>query len=367
MRSRKVELLVPKLVTVNSQLITDKMPLKEKIIILRFSAMGDVAMVASVLKEFSEQNPSTEIVMVSREAFKPFFDGIPNLIFHSIQPKTTHKGVAGLYKLYKELRKYKPTALADLHDNLRSRILSTFFRLSGTKIKRIDKGRAEKKALTRSTNKIFKPLRQTVERYADVFRQLNFKIELSHKLIKNQKALPAKAVYLFKDHSIKKIGIAPFAQHLYKVYPLGKMEEVIAYLSKIGYQLLIFGGGKAEQEIAENWSLTYANTHNLIGNFTLSEELDLISNLDLMLSMDSSGMHMASLMGIEVVSVWGPTHPYAGFLGYGQLENDCIQIDHPNRPNSIYGNKPCMCGVESCMGLIDPETIVNKIKEKLNG
>jgi ADP-heptose:LPS heptosyltransferase len=78
-------------------------------------------------------------------------------------------------------------------------------------------------------------------------------------------------------------------------------------------------------------------------------------------------MHIASLMGVPVVSVWGPTHPYAGFLGYGQSESDCIQIDHPSRPNSIYGNKPCMCGVENCIDLIQPETIVNKIKEKLNG
>ncbi|WP_421943070.1 glycosyltransferase family 9 protein [Pedobacter sp.] len=338
----------------------------QKIIVLRFSAMGDVAMVASVLKEFSQQNPSVEIIMVSREAFKPFFDGIENLRFHAIQPKTIHKGISGLYKLFQELNVYKPTAIADIHDNLRSRALSTFFRLSGIKIKRIDKGRAEKKALTRSDNKIFKPLRQTVERYADVFRELGFDIKLSHKLNKAPQAIPVKAESLF-GNSRKKIGISPFAQHIYKVYPLEKMEEVIYSLSELGYQLFIFGGGKMEQAIAENWVKAYPNTNNLIGNFNLTEELAIISNLDLMLSMDSSGMHMASLVGVPVVSVWGPTHPYAGFLGYGQLENNCIQIDHPARPNSIYGNKPCLCGVESCMDLINPETIVNKIKEKLNG
>jgi len=339
----------------------------KKIIVLRFSAMGDVAMVASVLKEFSEQNPSISVIMVSREAFKPFFNGIENLTFHAIQPKTIHKGIDGLYRLYQELRTYKPDAIADLHDNLRSRAISTFFRLTGIKIKRIDKGRAEKKALTRSNNKILKPLRQTVERYADVFRELGFDVNLNHKLQKSPQEIPAEATVLFQDNSVKKIGISPFAQHIYKVYPLEKMEMVISELSKIGYELLIFGGGKTEQVIAENWAKHYINTHHLIGKFNLAEELAIISNLDLMLSMDSAGMHMASLKGVPVVSVWGPTHPYAGFLGYGQLESDCIQIDHPARPNSIYGNKPCLCGVESCMDLIKPETIVNKIKEKLNG
>lgn len=339
----------------------------QKIIVLRFSAMGDVAMVASVLQEFSEQNPSAEIIMVSRPAFKPFFEGIPKLIFHSIQPKTIHKGIDGLYKLYQELRSYKPDAIADLHDNLRSRAISTFFRLTGIKIKRINKGRAEKKALTREHNKVFKPLRQTVERYADVFRELGFNIKLSHQINKSALALPKKAEALFSDKTTKKIGISPFAQHIYKVYALEKMEEVISSLSKVGYEIFIFGGGKAEQDIAEDWAKKYTNTHNLIGNFNLTEELAIISNLDVMLSMDSSGMHMASLVGVPVVSIWGPTHPYAGFLGYGQLESDCIQIDHPSRPNSIYGNKPCLCGVENCIDLIHPETIVNKIKEKLNG
>ncbi|MDN3588899.1 glycosyltransferase family 9 protein [Pedobacter aquatilis] len=339
----------------------------QKIIVLRFSAMGDVAMVASVLKEFSVQNPSTEIIIVSREAFKPFFDGIENLTFHAIQPKTIHKGISGLYKLFQELSTYKATAIADLHDNLRSRALSTFFRLSGLKIRRIDKGRSEKKALTRSKNKIFKKLKLTVERYADVFRMLGFPISLNHKLVPAPHEIPTKAKSLFEDSDKKKVGISPFAQHIYKVYPLEKMEKVVAHLSNLGYELFIFGGGKTEQSTAEQWSKTYSNTHNLIGNFNLTEELAIISNLDLMLSMDSSGMHMASLVGVPAVSIWGPTHPYAGFLGYGQLESDCIQIENPARPNSIYGNKPCLCGVESCMDLIEPQTIVNKIKKKLNG
>ncbi|QIL41175.1 glycosyltransferase family 9 protein [Pedobacter sp. HDW13] len=339
----------------------------QKIIVLRFSAMGDVAMVASVLHEFVTQNPGTELIMVSRLAFKPFFAGIPNLIFHAIEPKTIHKGIGGLYKLFQELRSYKPAAIADLHDNLRSRVISTFFRLAGTTIKRIDKGRDEKKALTRTTNKIFKPLRKTVERYADVFRELGFELKLSHQINRSVQDLPEKAKELFADHGTKKIGISPFAQHIYKVYDLAKMEKLVASLSNLGYQLFIFGGGKTEQAVAGEWAKKHANTHNLIGNYNLTEELAIISNLDLMVSMDSSGMHMASLVGVPVVSIWGPTHPYAGFLGYGQSESDCIQIDHPARPNSIYGNKPCLCGVENCIDLIEPETIVNKIKEKLNG
>lgn len=338
---------------------------KQKIIVLRFSAMGDVAMVASVLKEFAEQNPNVEIVMVSRGQFEAFFNEIDGVSFHAIYPKTTHNGINGLFKLYKELKIYQPNAVADLHDNIRSRVVSGFFRLAGVEIKRIDKGRKEKKALTRTQNKIFKPLKQTVERYADVFRALGFNLQLSYTLERNAKKLPKKAIDFFQNTAIKKLGLSPFAQHQYKMYSLKKMEQVIAELVEIGVEIFIFGGGKNEQSIAEAWESQYQNVRSVIGIFSLDEELSIISNLDLMLSMDSSGMHLASLMGAPVVSLWGATHPYAGFLGYGQDLNDCLQIDHPDRPTSIYGNKPCLCGVESCIDLIDPKDIVNKIKEKL--
>lgn len=341
------------------------MPLKGKIIVLRFSAMGDVAMVASVLREFSVQNPEVKLIMVSRAAFKPFFDEIEKLTFHAIEPKTLHKGILGLYKLYNELRKYKPTAIADLHDNLRSRILSTLFRLGAYKIERIDKGRLEKRELTRSENKILKPLKQTVERYADVFRALGFNLKLSHQLVRLVKKMPATAEQLLLAKNVKRIGISPFAQHIFKVYSYNKMEKVIQGLDSLGFEIFIFGGGNEEKAIAEGWKNQFKNVKNLIGKFTLREELDIIANLDVMLSMDSAGMHMASLMGIPVVSIWGPTHPYAGFLGYGQSITDCIQIDHPNRPNSIYGNKPCLCGVFPCIDLISPESVVNKVKERV--
>jgi ADP-heptose:LPS heptosyltransferase len=341
------------------------MSLKGKVIVLRFSAMGDVAMVATVLKEFIIQNPEVELIMVSRVAFEPFFKDLKNVNFHAIQPHTTHKNIIGLFKLYRKLKKYNPIAIADLHDNLRSRILSTFFRFSGIIIKRIDKGRIEKRALTRTKNKIFKPLKQTVERYADVFRDLGFTLTLSQRLTKSPKDLPISAKNWFNDGNKKKIGISPFAQHIYKVYPKIKMQEVIRQLATENCQLFIFGGGKQEKVIAEAWEKEFENVYSLIGNYNLTEELAIISNLDLMLSMDSSGMHLASLMGVPVVSIWGPTHPYAGFLGYGQSESDCIQIDHPNRPNSIYGNKLCLDGVNNCINLIKPEVVVQKIKEKL--
>lgn len=336
----------------------------KRIIVTRFSAMGDVAMVASVLSEFQEQHTDTEIIMVSRPLFKAFFDPIPRLIFHPIDPKDRHKGLMGLFRLFSELKRYRAEFVADLHNNIRSRILGTLFRISGNRVATLDKGRAEKKALTRKHDKIKRQLKLTTERYADVLRSLGFELSLAHKLRKMARPLPHQILNEFTS-SEKKIGIAPFAQHTFKVLPLKKMEALIAYLSHNHYKVYIFGGGALEQQMADTWTKNYPNIINTIGQFSVSQELDIIANLDLMISMDSSGMHMASLVGTRCLSIWGATHPFAGFLGYGQDYADTIQVEHPNRPSSVYGNKSCDCDGIEAIDLITLDMITSRIQVSL--
>lgn len=342
-----------------------KLPASATIIVLRFSAMGDVALLASVIEELAYQNPSLRIVMVSRSLFKAFFNHIPQVVFHPIEPKGIHKGFFGLRKLSRELSKYNANAIADVHENLRSRIISFFCKKENLKIVRIDKGRQEKKAMTRPRNKILIPLKTTAQRYADVFSQLGFKIKLSNTIIKKNREMGANVLAILGEKNNIRIGFSPFAQHIYKMYPLTKMEEVVSILSSKGYQIFIFGGGDSDKNIAETWANRYKNVQSVIGKINLDEELDLISNLHMMVSMDSAGMHLASLVGTTVVSIWGPTHPYLGFLGYGQKLENCVQVNHPNRPNSVYGNKPCLAEGNSCIDLVTVEMVVQKVEENL--
>jgi ADP-heptose:LPS heptosyltransferase len=334
----------------------------KRIIVTRFSAMGDVAMVASVLKEFQQQHQDTEIIMVSRKLFSAFFEHIPRVKFHVFDPKYKHKGLSGIYSLFTELKQYKASFVADLHNNIRSRTLGLLLKFVGYKIQVLDKGRKEKAELTRTNNKVKKQLQLTTERYADVLRHLGFTLELSHQLEKEHRLIPTQYLGILASDK-KKIGIAPFAQHSYKVFPLVKMEEVIQYLSTHDYETFIFGGGEKEKSIAENWSRNYPVVRNTIGQFSVSQELDIIAHLDLMISMDSSGMHMASLVGTRCLSIWGATHPYAGFLGYGQSYEDCIQVEHDSRPSSVYGNKPCDCDGIEAIDLVSSAMVISRIKE----
>ena len=344
------------------------MPKQPGILIIRFSAMGDVAMTAPVIKELALHYPGVQLTVVSRQLFAPFFSGIPGLRFHPFQPKDKHKGFFGLLKLFMELRKLDITAVADLHNNLRSRILGLLFFLFGVKTIRVDKARAEKKELTRKVNKVLNALTPITERYALVFAKLGYPFRLSHQLADLQpQQLTAALTELTGNHQNKKwIGVSPFAQHLQKVYPLPKMEKVLLELAALGHRLFVFGGGAQEEQIAATWAGLHSNITSVIGKVNLEEELALISNLDLMLSMDSSGMHLASLKGIPVVSVWGATHPYAGFLGYGQSIGDAVQTDLYCRPCSVYGNIPCYRGDLACMNNLSETIVINTIINKLN-
>jgi ADP-heptose:LPS heptosyltransferase len=101
-------------------------------------------------------------------------------------------------------------------------------------------------------------------------------------------------------------------------------------------------------------------------NLTFSEELMLISHLDGMISMDSANMHLASIYGVPVVSIWGATHPFLGFYGYGQDPERIVQAELFCRPCSVFGNKPCYRGDFACMKMIEPQTIIDKTEKVLN-
>ncbi|MFD1255867.1 glycosyltransferase family 9 protein [Mucilaginibacter terrae] len=337
----------------------------QHILVMRFSAMGDVAMTVPVVKELLQQHPQLTITYVSRPAFAAFFDGIERLQYINADFKEEYKGIAGTYNLFKKLQSLANyAAVANLHNNLRTNIIQGLFKVSGVPGKKVDKGRTEKKLLIRFPNKVLQPLRPTVERYADVFRKLGLPLQLSHRLNKAFPTINTHSVIGYKQTTW--IGISPFAQHKGKIYPLGRMEQVIQLLNRQPVKLFIFGGLSHEQAIAADWEQKYPTVTSVINRMSMAQELELIAQLDVMLGMDSAGMHLASLKGTPVVSVWGATHHFAGFLGYGQSADNIVADDIACRPCSVYGNKPCFRKDYACLYNIEPQTVVNRLLPYVN-
>ena len=334
------------------------------IAVMRLSAMGDVAMTVPVLRAFVNQHPQVKITVISRPFFKPFFEGIPNLSFFAFDEKERHKGFLGLLRLFQDLKGLEIDAFADLHNVLRSKIIRNLFALSGKKTASVDKGRAEKKALTQPGNKVFKQLPTMFERHAKVFEQLGFTVDLSSRsvgtLFPEKAVLSPEILTLIGTNHQKLIGIAPFAQYDSKVYPLDLMQQVIYKLAlETTNTILLFGGGKKEIELLNSLSANKENVIVVAGKIKFQQELQLISNLNVMLSMDSGNAHIAAMLGVKVITLWGATHPYAGFLPFNQPMENALVSDRnlfPKLPTSVYGNK-IVAGYEDAMRTITVDTI----------
>ena len=338
--------------------------------------MGDVAMTVPVLRALVLQSRSlgteVKITVVSRPFFQPFFDGIPNVNFFAVDLKERHKGFLGLLRLFSDLRKLNIDVVADLHNVLRSKVVRTLFALSGKKVAATDKGRAEKKALTSLTNKLFAPVKPMVERHVDTFKQLGFSIDLSSRSVGTK--FPEKAILSEEILSItgtknqKWIGIAPFAQYESKVYPIDLMQQVIDGLAENkSNKILLFGGGEKEIQLLNQLQNQHENVIVLAGKLKFKQELEVISNLDVMLSMDSGNAHIAAMLGVKVITLWGATHPYAGFKPFNQPDDFCLTSDRsqfPLLPTSIYGNK-MVEGYEEVMRTILPTQVIEKINSNL--
>lgn len=338
------------------------------ILVIRFSAMGDVAMTVPVLRRLVSSYPALKITVLTKPFFTPIFNEIPNVSVVGADVKTKYKGFLGLWKLASELNALEFDGVADLHNVLRSKILRFFFFFYGIKHASINKGRDEKKALTQLGPKKIHPLKTTHERYAQVFETLGFPIDLSKAVAVPKPKLTKNVLELLGNSSKKWIGIAPFAAHTSKMYPMDLMEQVIAYLNETNqYKLLLFGGGKEEKSLGTNLSSKYLHLTSLVGKLSFEEELNLIANLDLMLSMDSGNGHLAALFNVPVVTLWGATHPYAGFAPFGQSEENQLLPDleqYPYIPTSIYGNKE-VDGYEDAMRSIPPKKVIEKLNALL--
>jgi len=304
------------------------------ILVIRLSAMGDVAMTVPVLKQLLESYPKLKITVLTKPFFVSFFEHLDRVQVVKAEVKTKHKGISGLWVLAKSLHRLEFDSIADLHNVLRSRILCGFLKVKGHDYYRIDKGRPEKKALTRVDNKIFKPLKSTHRRYAEVFKKLNLPLDKTFQ-IKKQRLVLSKAISSSKelDTTQKWIGIAPFAAHSPKQYPLKLMKQVIAKLNEKEVQVLLFGGGAKEKKRLESLAKDFKMCYSIAGKFSFPEELQLISNLEVMLSMDSGNGHLAAMFGVDVITLWGQH-----ILMQGLLPMDKPKI---NNYYPIQKNIPC--------------------------
>ncbi len=347
----------------------------DHILVIRFSALGDVAMMVPVLWAAARQYPEARFTVLSRPVARPLFEDLaPNVNFMAADVKGEYHGLKGLNALYRRLVAKQFTAVADLHNVLRSEYLRLRFSLGHYRVAHIDKHRRQRRRLVApEPKKERQPLPTSFENYLDVFARLGYPISPENLCFRSIFEEKGNLNLLPKTIGMKRswqqwIGIAPFAAHRGKIYPTDKMEQVLRGL--IGQypeaRFFLFGRGKEEEELFAQWEKTYPQSVYVSRELeSIYQELILMSHLDVMVSMDSANMHLASLTDTPVVSIWGATHPYAGFMGWRQPMENTVQVEMDCRPCSIFGQKPCHRGDYACLNNIRPETIIESINRIL--
>ncbi len=337
-----------------------------RLLVIRNSAMGDVAMLTPVLRGLINKYPEVELSLMTKEQYHPFFNNIDRLEFVPTDLKGKHKGLAGLHRLHKEVVKaHKIDCVIDLHDVLRSKILRASFAAKGIPVYVINKGRSEKKQLTNGAEKI--QLKHTIDRYCDVFAEAGFPLEpITGPSIIVSDIANKKANQLLGKENVLNIGIAPFAKHALKVWPKENMIQLmnlIAQKTPCHFYLL---GDANEAVLLDEFKEKVTGCTNMAGKYSLEEELAIISKLHFVISMDSSNMHMATLTGTKVISIWGATDPLTGFGAWMQPDEYAIRISVNElncRPCTVYGKGECKRKDFACMNQLSAQQVFEQIEK----
>ncbi len=333
-----------------------------KILIYRFSSFGDVLITIPVIISALEANHGLHIVFVTRIRFVGYVPLHERLTVVGLDLENDYSGLHGIYKIYKLLISKAEYKLAiDLHNVLRTKLLSFLLRIQKLNVYTLNKNRRSKRNFISGKDRTALP--STMERYLMVFNKagLNFRIENPGHIFSSEKEFSKETTHSYH------IGLAPFARHATKAWSIENFVNLISILNKQrDIQYYIFG---AESEFVLASVLIGSNVHNYCGTLTPTEEISLIKQLNVMVSMDSANMHLADILGIPVVSIWGGTHADIGFRPSFQKKDDLIsspiQIDC--RPCSVYGKKDCKLKSNPfyCLTSIKAEEIATKILHHL--
>lgn len=301
----------------------------------------------------------------------------PNLEAMAIDIKGEDKTFPALMRYAWRLRRERFDVVIDLHDVLRTKVLRSVLGLcSKTKVYHLRKPRGARKALLRAGDKALAPeVPSMSELYAELLRSAALRVpqEPCHCI-----PSPQSLTDLHLDHAellapmqgYRLVGLAPFASTESKTYDLALCEQVLDRLTQRGdVWVLLFGGGAKEHAQLKDWAERYPRCTSMSRQMTLSEELLLMSTLEVMISMDSANAHLSAMMGTRVVSVWCATHPSAGFSAIGQSRTDALGSDDlACRPCTIFGQVGhCIHGDMPCRRAVSPHEVVQVALSRVDG
>jgi ADP-heptose:LPS heptosyltransferase len=324
-----------------------------KVLVIRFSSIGDIVLTFHALRCLREKHPNAEIHFLTKSRYAEL-----------LQASTFHDKTlffeGDLMQTRSLIRKGNYTHIVDLHNNLRSRLLTIGIRR--VHLSRFNKLNWEKWLFTRlKKNKL--PNKHLVERYIEAFSELGvlndskntlffvpneFKIDVNH--------------YELAGNSF--LAIALGAQYSTKKFPVSSLIKVIEF-----YDLpIVLLGGHAEHEDGKKIQAAFPQKkiYNLCGELSLLASASILSQAKTVLTNDTGLMHIAAMFDVPIVSIWGNTVPAFGMSSYRPGNEKSVKIHEVVglncRPCSKIGYQECPKGHFNCMQKQDVSAIAADIK-----
>ena len=327
-----------------------------KILVVRFSSIGDVVLTTPVVRCLKQHIPNCEIHYITKKAFK-------GILEHNGNISKIFTIDSSISEVIAALKEEQYDYVIDLHKNLRTFQLKTKL---GRPSYSFPKLNFEKWMLVNlKRNKM--PKIHIVDRYFKAVEKLGVKID-------NKPCdffIHASDEIRLNDHfqlaSEKYITIAIGAQFATKRMPVEKLKEIIEQLN----QPIILIGGETDKALANEIlvAFPYKSIFSACGNFSLTQSASIVKQSSALLTNDTGMMHIASCFQIPTISVWGNTVPELGMYPYFPENAELFSIHEVKgmncRPCSKIGFQECPKGHFNCMNLQDSIAISDDIMNKI--
>ena len=327
-----------------------------RILVIRFSSLGDVILTTPLLKLLRQNFPNARIDYCTKSSYAEVLTNNPNV--DRIIPVDNDLDFNGLKNLKRLIRGNSYDLIIDAHNNLRTFYIRFF---SGTKTFKFRKYSLRKFLLVNFKINLMKKLPPIIERYCNILIPL-LNENIPHIMLPEiftDDLSKQKVNILFQELNIpaasKLICIIPSAKHFTKTYPPEYFSELINKSDNCSF--LLIGKGTDKKNIELIKSKTGNNVYDLCDRLSVSEIAEVMKRCSLVISGDTGPMHIAESLNIPLIMIAGSSVMEFGF--YPQSINSTV-IENKHlvcRPCSHIGKSECPLKHFKCMREIKPEEI----------
>ena len=340
----------------------------KKILIIRFSSLGDIILATPLLRVLHIRFPSSRIDFVVRKEYAELIRNNKNL--HYLYEFDARTGMTGLHKLKIQLRAEHSDLVIDIHNSLRSRYLR--WMLGVNEVVVLSKHLFARTILIQLKKNFYHRVISVADRYIEPVQQFGIENDGQGLELAIPEEIRAQTAAKMKSMEIqplkRMIGFCPSAKHATKCWPQDRFKELGVKLSKeLNATILLFGGMQDKEKcsaIAQEINLSggEGSARDLSGELSILESAVAMEACDLIVTNDTGLMHVASAMKKKVVAIFGPTVREFGFFPVGKDQVVLERLNLSCRPCSHIGGKSCPEGHFRCMKEIQVEEVIKSIQ-----